>query len=192
MVKNEIRSIGIDDSPFKMGKDGETNLVGVIYRGKNHFKDVLKTHIKIDGDDSTIKIVNMIRKTKYFSQIKVIFLSGITFGGFNTVDINSLFNETKIPVIVILEKEPDYEKIKSALKKISNSEKKWDITKKTGQVFKLEDKEKKGKIYFQFTGTSYKEAIDFIRKFQFRSNIPEPVRVAHLIAKILKANLCDY
>ena len=37
-------------------------------------------------------------------------LDGITYGGFNVVDIEELYRETGLPVIVIMRSCPDFEK----------------------------------------------------------------------------------
>ncbi|MHA1409184.1 MAG: endonuclease dU [Candidatus Odinarchaeia archaeon] len=188
MIKNEIRAIGIDDAPFNLREDYATNIVGVILRGKNYFEDVLKSTIQVDGVDSTDKIIDMIINSKFYEQVKVIFLFGITFGGFNTVNIEKLWLKTKLPVIVILEKMPEFNSLKEALSKLPYFEERWNAINTAGKIYRLDKEGCDGKVYFQFKGATYNEAVKLIRKFQFKSNIPEPVRIAHKIAKILKNN----
>jgi len=52
-------------------------------------------------------------------------LDGITFGGFNLVNIRKIFESTGVPVIVIMRKLPNFERIKKALKRFDDWEKRW-------------------------------------------------------------------
>ncbi|MHA1835892.1 MAG: endonuclease dU [Candidatus Odinarchaeia archaeon] len=186
MIKNQIRGIGIDDCPFDLKRDKHTYLLGVIYRGNNILVNVLKTEIEIDGLEATDKISNMIRNSKYYDQLRVIFLSGVTFGGFNIVNIKELYAKLEIPVIVIMDREPDFQSIKSALKNLSYPDLRWSFILNAGQLYSFQNKERRGKIFFQFTGVTYDVAVNLINNFQLKSMIPEPLRVAHIIAKIFK------
>ena len=63
---------------------------------------VISTHITIDGNDATDSLIEMVNKSRHQDQLGVIMLDGITFGGFNIVDIKKVFQETGVPVIVIM------------------------------------------------------------------------------------------
>ncbi len=184
MVKQFIRALGIDDTPFQLREDQYTNIVGVVYRGNLILEDVLTTIIEVDGLDSTSKIVEMVEGSKLSSQLRVIFLSGVTFGGFNTVNIKELYQLLKIPVIVILEKKPDYERIKAGACRTKNYEKIITYIKEAGDITPVQTV--KGRIYIQISGLNLSEALNLISLFQASSKIPEPLRVAQLIAKIFK------
>ena len=184
MVKELIRALGIDDCPFQLREDMHTRLVGVIYRGNSILEDVLSTTIEVDGLDSTDKIIEMIKHSKFSDQLRVIFLSGITFGGFNTVNIKELYNSLKIPVIVILDKKPNYEKIKLGASRIRNYERIIELINIAGNVVEIQTF--KGRVYFQISGVESDKAVNLITIFQGTSKIPEPLRAAQLIAKIFK------
>ena len=72
--------------------------------------EVFFKRIKKDGFDSTSKIIEIV-KDKHFTKINAIFLDGVTFGGFNISNILEIYEKTKIPVISIMEKEPDISKM---------------------------------------------------------------------------------
>lgn len=184
MVKNQIRALGIDDAAFDLRRDLQTRLVGVVYRGRNFLEDVLSATIKIDGVDSTSKIIEMVRQSKFLEQLKVLFLSGITYGGFNTVDVTELNLSLHIPVIVILDKKPDLGKIEKAVSKLNSGGRIMDLIKKAGAVF--ETITEKGVLRFQTSGIDVEGAKEFITLFQLNSKIPEPLRAAQVIAKIFK------
>ncbi len=181
IIKREIRILGWDDGPFPKGKKGKTILVGTIFRGASFMDGILKTDIEIDGTDATEKIIEAVKNTKH-KDLRVIMLDGITFGGFNFVDIKKLHKKTGLPVIVILRKRPDIEKFKEAMKKLPEFEKRWEAVENAGRFFKVKVGTRGKSIYFQKTGLTEEEAREIIKLTAVRSNIPEPLRVAHLIA----------
>jgi len=115
MVKKEIRVIGIDDAPFNKFNDSKVLVVGVVMRGGSWVDGILSTKVAVDGDDSTKKIIEMINKCKFKPQLQCIFLDGIAVGGFNVIDVKELSKKTKLPVMVIIRRQPDIENIKNFL-----------------------------------------------------------------------------
>jgi endonuclease V-like protein UPF0215 family len=177
MVKKEIRVIGIDDSPFeKFSKRKKTLIIGTIFRGGSWLDGVLSTQIIIDGNNSTSELIKMINKSKFKPQLQCILLDGIAFGGFNIIDIEKLNKKTKIPVVVVIRKKPDIENIKKVLVKI-NKKGKIKLIDKAGMPVRI------GKIYVQFKGLELEDVKEILKVTCTRSLIPEPVRVAHLIAQ---------
>lgn len=177
MIKREFRILGIDDS-YKLG-DKNTLVVGTIFRGGEWLDGVIRTFCKVDGNDSTKKIIELIRKSKHFGQLQCIMLNGIAVGGFNVINIHELWKKTKLPVIVVIRKKPNFKKIQKALKKI-NQQEKMNLIKKAGQVYS--EKIKGKKIYFQTAGISDKKASEIIKISTTHSLIPEPIRISHIIA----------
>ena len=179
IIKQEIRILGIDDAPFLSHTKDKVMLIGTIFRGGTWLDGVLRTYISGDGDDSTEKIIKMVNNTRHKDQIGVIMLDGITFGGFNVVNIKEIFNKTGIPVIIIIRKFPNFEKIKKALMRFEDFEERWNFIQEAGTVYKIENKEP---IYIQIYGIDLKDATEIVHLSTTRSAIPEPIRVAHLIA----------
>ena len=178
-IKPEIRILGIDDAPFPPHTKNKVMLIGTVFRGGIWLDGVLRTHITGDGEDSTEKIIIMVNKTRHKDQIGVIMLDGITFGGFNLVNIKKIFEKTGVPIIVIMRKFPNFEKIKKALLRFDDHEKRWNSILDAGEVFKIENKEP---IYIQISGIDLEDAKEIVALSTTRSAIPEPIRVAHLIA----------
>ena len=174
-MKKEIRVIGIDDAPFNKFKKGKVIIVGTIFRGGSWLDGVLSTKVKIDGTNATDKLINMINKYKFMPQLQCIILDGIALGGFNIVDINKLNQKTKLPVMVVIRKYPDFKKIKAALQKLKKSSK-YKLIEKAGEVHKIQ------KIYIQLAGIPLEDAKKILKITCTRSLLPEPIRTAHLIA----------
>lgn len=178
-IKEEIRIVAWDDGPFKFGSKGKDILVGAIYRGGKYLDGVLKTEIDIDGEDATRKIIDKMKETRH-KDVRVIMLDGITFAGFNTVDIKEVSEGTGLPVIVVCREKPDIEKFKESLKKLQNYEKRLQATNNAGPLYEANVKDKK--VYFQMHGMERSDAERIIASTSTMSLIPEPLRAAHLIA----------
>jgi len=178
-IKQEIRILGIDDAPFTPRTSGEVMLIGTVFRGGTWLDGVLRTQIIIDGSDATDKIVKMVCSSRNKDQLGVIMLDGITFGGFNIVNIKKIFEKTEIPVIVVMRKFPHFDKIQTALKRFKDWEKRWNRVLIAGEVHKVENEET---IFIQTYGISLDDAKEIIKISTTRSALPEPVRAAHIIA----------
>ena len=175
MFKKEIRVIGIDDAPFDKFNDSKVLVVGVVMRGGSWVDGILSTKVLVDGNDSTKKITDMINKSKFKPQLQCIFLDGIAVAGFNVIDVKELSKKTKLPVIVVIRRMPDIKTIKETLIKI-NQKQKIKLIEKAGEVIKLDN------IFVQINGINLEQARKILKIVCTRSLIPEPLRLAHLIA----------
>ena len=181
-IKKEIRVLGIDDGPFTK-HSGKAIVVGILMRGGSLFEGMLKTEIEVDGMDATYKLMEMIKNSKYKDELKVVMFKGITIAGFNVIDIEQLSEALSLPVIVVSRKRPNFRKIFAALRKFPDGKERWQTIKRAGRVNKLKIKGKY--IYFQFKGIDKEDAKKIILLTCTRSLIPEPLRLAHMIASAI-------
>jgi endonuclease V-like protein UPF0215 family len=136
----------------------------------------------VDGLDATRKIASMILNSPHYKQLRVIMLNGITFAGFNVVDMKRLYSRTKLPIIAITREKPNLEEIHEALKNLPRSEERWKAILRAGEVFEVSTRNRSEKIYMQVSGILEEDAEKISRLTSTRSNIPEALRVAHLVA----------
>ncbi len=179
MVKNEARILGIDDSPFDKFRDKKVLVIGTFFRGGSSLDGVMTTTAAVDGSDATARIIRMVKKSKFYTQLRVIMLNGIAVGGFNVVDIRQLHKKTKIPVIVVMRNYPEVGKIRSTLARLGMNSK-IRLIEKAGVIRKV------GNIHIQLAGCSLEKAKELLKISCTRSHIPEPIRAAHLIAAGIK------
>ncbi|RLE42544.1 hypothetical protein DRJ19_03925, partial [Candidatus Woesearchaeota archaeon] len=108
-IKRYMRILGIDDAPFNKFKDKGKNVlvVGTIFRGGDFLDGLISTKVRVDGRNATRKLIEMINKSKFKPQLRVVMLDGIALGGFNIVDIEELWKAIGIPVMVVMRKYPD-------------------------------------------------------------------------------------
>lgn len=180
MFKSEIRILGFDDAPFS-AKDRTVPVIGVIYRGGKYPDGMLRTDVDVDGLDATDKLTEIINSTRHKQQLKVLMLDGITLGGFNIVDIKQLHEKTHLPVVVINRKHPNLADVEKALKNFKDYEKRWKMILNAGKIKSCSLKNNK-KVYYQSIGLTDEETEEIIQLSCINSQIPEALRVAHLIA----------
>ncbi|MDK2790479.1 MAG: uncharacterized protein PWP15_986 [Methanothermococcus sp.] len=175
-MKDEIGVIGIDDASFKK-EDDEVILIGTYFRGNKIIDGIYFKKIQRDGNDVTEKIIQIV-KGKHYTKINAIFLDGVTFGGFNIADIFKINEETKKPVIVVVEKKPDRSKMIGALEKYFK-----DLPNKINLLKSFPEPEKIEDVYVQYIGIEKDEVRKLIQKTRLKSKVPECLRISHLIGR---------
>ncbi|MEM0136221.1 MAG: DUF99 family protein [Thermoplasmatales archaeon] len=175
LFNKDTRVLALDDSPFSRG-DEFTSIVGVIIRKDLYIESIMKMTIKVDGLDATEKILEAIKEKG--SGVRVIMTQGVTLGGFNILNVKRLYAETGIPIINVVDHEPNMKEIKEALRKYFQD---WRIR----YSALLGDFHKFGSLYIQATGITPKTAHKFLDLMTVNGKIPEPLRITDLIAGII-------
>lgn len=181
IIKPEIRVLGVDDAGFIPHSGGMVDVVGVVFRGGYWLDGFMCTKIEVDGLDATEKIASMVCESPHYKQLRVILLDGVTFGGFNVVDINELSNCSKLPVISVSRERPDFKSIKAALENLPFAKERWRRMENAGELIQIEMKES-CKVFLQTARISVEDTVEIVRRTSTRSCVPEALRVAHIIA----------
>lgn len=176
-MKEGIRVLGIDDAPSKR-TDKQTFLTGVVYRGTEFIEDIKTENIQVDGEEATEKVVSLYRKCNNPRQIKAVLIDGISFAGFNIVDIEEVSEEIEKPVIAVTANEPDKKRFRQAMKRSDNYDERFESFAPHEEI-ELED----GKCFIQFTGCSKDDAEKIVKNSVIHGLVPEPIRVAHMIGR---------
>jgi len=172
------RTIGIDDGPFT--KQQETApLVAALLDG-SHLEDIGTTSIEVDGLDATENAVRLVKRWRHFP----ILLSGVTFAGFNLIDPRVLQEKFRVPVIIIVGSRPDNRAVKRALvKHFPDWKERWQIVSSLGPLRRVRTNPSEPPVHYEALGCTSREAAAILRANCFVSRIPEPVRVAGLLAR---------
>ena len=149
-------------------------------RGGRYIECVLRNQVQVDGSDATYICIEMIENSRHKKQLKAVMLDGVALGGFNVVNIEELSLSTGLPVITVTRDKPDFGKIKIALRKNFEDWKERLHLMEYGDL--LEIKTSYNPIWVKCVGLSIEEAKEIIKLSTIRGVIPEPIRVAHLIA----------
>lgn len=143
---------------------------------------VMRTKVEVDGLDATEKIASMIMGSPHYDQLRVVILDGVTLAGFNVVDLKALFERTRLPAMSVAREKPDFAAIRKALKNLPESRKRWEAMENAGKLIEVQPLKAGAPIYVQLAGLSEVDARRILKKTSTRSNIPEALRVAHMIA----------
>jgi len=181
--KKESKIVGWDDGPFNLDRDRNTPLVGVVMSGGSRVEGILRTEIAVDGLDATEKLISSISESKHLEELNLIALSGITFGGFNVVDLNKLAAETGLPVLAVTRNEPDLQAFESGLRNLPDFQRRWEAARRAGRVYNLDLKGHK--VYFQVESLTSEEAERVLKVTTSTALIPEPLRLADMIARAI-------
>jgi len=180
-LKSNIRILGVDDAPFDLReKGGKVKVVGVVVRGANYLEGVLTTRVGIDGSDANMNLAVMINGSRFKKQLRVVMLDGIALGGFNVVDIQRLSRETGLAVVAVTRDEPDFEAIEKALSKhFEDYHRRWEIINR-GELYSMETP--RNPVWVKFAGIGENEVRHLLKNTCIRCSLPEPIRMAHIIA----------
>jgi endonuclease V-like protein UPF0215 family len=168
--------IGFDDYPFQRTHRGDVGVVGAVYSG-NRLDGIVSGRVRRDGTNATRSLVDLVRYSKFAPQVQLVMLQGIALAGFNVLDIHEMHKSLNVPVLVVARRAPHMESIREALlSHVRGGRHKWALIQKAGAMEPVEG------VFVQRAGLTLEEAAEVIRRFAAHGNIPEPLRVAHLIA----------
>ncbi len=178
-TKKGIRVLGIDDGAFEFEED-ETWLTGVVYRGTEFIEDIVVTKVDVDGYDATERVIRLFDQCQNHGQIKAILLDGISFAGFNIVDIEEVSEDTGKPVVAVTANRPDRELFRETMERTGNIDERFE---NFGEPREVELKD--GKVFVQYRGAEFEDVKGFVRASTIHGLSPEPIRVADMIGRAM-------
>ncbi|MDH5438907.1 MAG: DUF99 family protein, partial [Candidatus Bathyarchaeota archaeon] len=130
--------------------------------------------------DASDKLVAMLRHWSF----DAVMLAGVSFAGFNLVDPTMVFEEFGKPVVVISRTKPDNVAVKKALfQHFKDWRVRWSVFEKLGPVHQVISMVGEPPLYVEVVGATADWATELVRASASCCRIPEPVRVARLIAR---------
>jgi endonuclease V-like protein UPF0215 family len=193
-----VNVIGFDDGPFERGHTGDVLLVGAVCSG-TRLDGVVSGRIRRDGANATRVMVDLVRRSQFGEHIQAVLLQGIAVGGFNVVDVHALSRALRIPVLVVTRRLPDLAAVQRALfsedprvrPAVRGAPRKWKLIEAAGALELLGPSRRalahgRGgrtpRLYCQRVGLTLEAARKLVVATTLHGNIPEALRVAHLIA----------
>ena len=190
-IKEFVPIIGLNDGRVKFGDESKKiPIVGVIMKGSRIVEGVIQTWTLLDDPNLTETIVKIINFSPHKNQLRYILTKGITMAGFGIIDINKLEEELNIPVMAFLERSIDLENIRQTLEaKFSDGADRWQIIQRIGPPIRVQLNNGKFALVQVSNGFDYDEISDLLKLSQRWGNIPEPLRIAHMIARSYPSDL---
>jgi endonuclease V-like protein UPF0215 family len=197
-----VNTIGFDDGPFARDHRGDVLLVGAVC-SRTRLDGVVTGRVRRDGADATRRMVEIVRGSQFAGHIRAVMLQGIAVAGFNVVDVRRLSDELSVPVLVLMRRPPDLSEVRRALfseapavrPPVRGASRKWRLIVNAGAIEPLgasrRSKRSGGptglrsgmpRLWVQRVGLSLDAARRLVDATTLHGNVPEPIRLAHLIA----------
>jgi endonuclease V-like protein UPF0215 family len=170
--------VGIEDGSFIKGVNKKALLSLVLFDGLK-IEDAKFIWIKVDGLNATSKAVKALNKWVF----DVVMLAGVSFAGFNIIDPGVLSEKLGKPIIIVSRTRPKNKAVKCALKRhFKDWEIRWRVFEKLGAVFEVKVSNMPP-IFIETIGIDTDSASQLVGALSIHGRVPEPIRVARLIAR---------
>ena len=169
--------IGFDDGPFEKSGPGGARvlLVGAVF-ARTRLDGVVSGKVRRDGRNATTTMAALVRGSQFDRHVRAVLLGGIAVAGFNVVDIHVLAEDLRRPVVVVARRLPRYALIRRALEHVPGGSRKWSLIEAAGPMEPVQG------VFVQRAGISLADTAAMLAATTLHGKIPEPLRVAHLIA----------
>ena len=179
LEKKGLRGLAIAESFRQVDKT--SRLAGVVMRRDLIIDGFVLGQCTIEGDDATEAILKMYSKLER-DDISFILISGLIISMYNIVNIKKIGDETKLPIIGVTYGES--QGIEEAIKRHFPT----SYESKIEKYYKLGTRTQISlstghKLYLRVEGCSAQEATKLLDVFTLQGSIPEPLRVAQLLAR---------
>jgi endonuclease V-like protein UPF0215 family len=173
--------LGIDDRPVTKGSTDGVVIVAVMTEGPDLVEGVAVTRFPVDGPDATRFLSGWVEGLRFLPAVHAIVLGGITIAGLGVVDLAELAGRTGVPVIAVNRKDPRNHRLDEALR-AAGLEERLAIVERSPEAFRIDTR-----FYLSCSGASPEDAARLLRGCTAKSALPEPLRLAHLIARAVSS-----
>lgn len=177
--KPGIRALGVAES-FRQGQKSSV-LAGVVMRSDFVVDGVSFGRTRVGGDDATDSIASLCRRLGR-NDVNLVMVSGAILSLYNIVDVDRLSAKTKLPVVCLTYKETAGiegsirrhfpEAAEAKLVAYRRLGKRTGVRLRTGK-----------RVYVRTAGLEGADTRRVLDAFTLQGSIPEPVRVAKLLAR---------
>jgi endonuclease V-like protein UPF0215 family len=178
MTARSIRPhvLGVDDGPFDKRIDSTVSVVGVMTEGADLVEAVATTSLAVDGEDATDRLADWVAGLRFASALHAMVLGGITIAGLGVVDIERLAERLGRPVMIVNRQQPNDDRLIHALR-AAGLEDRIPIVERAPRPWQLGEG-----LFVAHAGSDREEAGRILSAVRLKSRLPEPLRLAHLIA----------
>jgi endonuclease V-like protein UPF0215 family len=175
--------IGIEDGPFLPRRLGGSRAPLVVAQLNGpHLVKARIAWIRVDGLDATSVASRLLSSLQL--RDSPILLAGATFAGFNIINPRVLHRKFRTPTIVVIGSRPNNRAVKRALMRhFPDWKRRWRILSSLGPLRHVRTDRNEGPICYAAFGCADDEARRILKEWAFVSRVPEPLRVAGLVAR---------
>ena len=178
--KKALRALGISES-FVKGVSQKSMLAGIIMRADMIIDGFVLSAATVGGMDATEKMIEMYENLER-EDINLLMLNGCIISWYNVVDLQKVVDKVNIPLLCITYEESEGlekyfmelfpEDWKNRVEVYQRNGYRTPIQLHTNQT-----------VYVRFLNMTLDEAKGILNKFTLYGSIPEPLRVARLLAR---------
>lgn len=179
MAADRPHALGVDDAPFDKGQCEPVPIVGVMTEGPDLVECVALGAFAVDGDGATAYLAEWIGGLRCHASLQCVVLGGITIAGLGVVDVAELAERLERPVLVATRQQPDDAPLLRALGSAGLAERRAIVTRSPRAQRVGEG------LFVAAAGIDPAAAARLAAATVGKSQLPEPLRVAHLIARAL-------
>jgi endonuclease V-like protein UPF0215 family len=173
--------LGVDDGPVLKHVPGATTpIVGVMMEGPDLVEAVAVTRFAVDGADATDFLAGWIASLRFRPSLQAVVFGGITIAGLGIVDIRALSERLALPVISVNRRRPSNPPLNAALRAAGLAE-------RIATLEAAPPSRPSAGLFASAAGASRSEIDALLAAVIGKSGLPEPLRVAHLVARALEA-----
>ena len=172
--------MGVEDGGFRAFQPGQSTVICAALMCGNLVESVRLGKVTVDGRNVTDVLLGMLADIR----CDAVILGGVSFAGFNIMDVNRLHKELGVPVIVYSGEKPDSASVLAALRAhFADWEDRWASVAQLGDVYSLVTRVGYSPVFFEIVGESREWCEVVLRSSASLTRAPEPVRVAKIIAR---------
>jgi endonuclease V-like protein UPF0215 family len=168
--------LGVDDGPFEKHRSRDVPVAAVLMEGHDLVEGIALSRFPVDGEDATGFLSSWIRGLRFHASLQGIVLGGISIAGLGIVDVAGLAQSVEVPVLVVNRRDPARSRLQEALV-AARLTSRADLVARSPAAHRTAHG-----IYLACAGTSPAEAEALVEASRHKADLPEPLRLAHLVA----------
>lgn len=171
--------LGVDDGPFRKRQAAPVPVVAVAMEGADLVESVAVASFPVDGAGATEFLARWIAGLRSRAGLHAVVLGGITLAGLGIVEIPALAARLGLPVLAVARRDTARSELARALR-AARLEDRIALAAATPPAFRVHEG-----LWVSAAGVERAAAERLVRATVRKAALPEPLRVAHLLARAL-------
>jgi endonuclease V-like protein UPF0215 family len=169
--------LGIDDGPVDKRSGSPVPVVGVMMEGADLVEAVAITRLPVDCAGATDFLAEWVSGLRLRPALQAVVVGGITIAGLGILEIERLSRALRRPVLVVNRRAPVNDSLVHALEQAGLADRR-DVVERSPAARAVGPR-----LFVSAVGLGPEEAASLVRSVRRKSELPEALRIAHLVAR---------